>query len=229
MNEYSRRIIEAFKAYQNEDNAGKMKAYMRNQFEFLGIRTPERKTILREFLKEHGTPTSEEYQEVVQELWQQPEREYQYIALALLEKRKKYLNPADLELVEKLVVQKSWWDTIDTIASHLVGALGKVYPNETAEYLEKWIHTNNIWLNRTAILYQLGYKQNTNEERLFSYITKHKQSKEFFIQKAIGWALREYSKTAPDSVKAFIEKENLAPLSTREGLKHIQKIEKENA
>ncbi|MGD6966474.1 DNA alkylation repair protein [Rossellomorea vietnamensis] len=221
---YSQKLIAYFKGHANEENAGPMKAYMRNQFDFLGIRTPERKILLRDFLKENGAPSLEELPELARTLWEQPEREFQYLALALLDKNRSRLQPVHLSLIEELIVMKSWWDTIDTIASRLAGFVIRKHPLEGAVFLEKWIASDNFWLNRTAILYQLSYKADTNEDRLFSYIKQHASSKEFFIEKAIGWALREYSKTAPEKVAGFIEREELRPLSKREGLKHLKKV-----
>jgi 3-methyladenine DNA glycosylase AlkD len=226
MNNYTKTIVEIFQANKNEENIGPMKAYMRNQFEFLGLRTPERRRLFRAFLKENGKPTIEELPEIVSELWMQAEREFQYVALELLDKQVKHLSTIHLPLVEKMIVEKSWWDTVDLIASHLVGAIFRESSAEKSKYLEKWVHSENMWLNRTAILYQLGYKQNTDASELFSVVLLHNESKEFFIQKAIGWALREYSKTAPKEVKNFIENEELAPLSKREGMKHIKRLEK---
>jgi 3-methyladenine DNA glycosylase AlkD len=227
MNNYTEKLITAFQANKNEENIGPMKAYMRNQFEFLGLRTPERRKLFRAFLKENGKPSIEELLEIVPELWEQPEREFQYVAMELVEKQAKHLSTSHLPLIEKMIVEKSWWDTVDLIASHLVGGIFKEPSNEKNKYLEKWIHSENMWLNRTAILYQLSYKKNTDANQLFSIILLHKESKEFFIQKAIGWALREYSKTAPEEVKNFIENEELAALSKREGMKHINKLEKD--
>jgi 3-methyladenine DNA glycosylase AlkD len=221
---YSAKIIEFFRKHRDEENAAPMEAYMRNQFEFLGIRTPERKALLTAFLKENGKPEVEELSEIAQEVWRQPEREFKYVALALLDKERRKLEPQHLGLLEELIVTESWWDTIDTIAARLAGFVIKKYPEQSEGYLERWIASDNFWLNRTAILHQLSYKEDTDKEKLFSYIKQHSGSKEFFIEKAIGWALREYSKTAPEEVISFIENEELRPLSRREGMKHVKKI-----
>ena len=221
--EYADKLIDLLKEHQNSANREAMEAYMRNQFTFFGIKTPERTVLLRGFLKEHGKPPIEELSEIVRSLWAQPQRECQYMALSLLDKQAKHLTEDHLPLLEEMVIEKSWWDTIDHIASNLVGKIYQTAEDDT--YLEKWIQSDNIWLNRISILYQLKYKDKTNEQRLFRYILFHKESKEFFIQKAIGWALREYSKTRPQEVKQFIEGNKLAPLSKREGLKHIKKRE----
>jgi 3-methyladenine DNA glycosylase AlkD len=227
MNAYTKQLVTTFRGYENKELAGPMEAYMRNQFPFLGIKTPERKAIFREFLKQYSQPELEDLPAIVKELWHQPEREFQYIALALLEKQLKNLDPSYLLLLEELIVEKSWWDTVDAIASNFIGKLLLKYPDEIEPYTRKWIMDENIWLNRTSILYQLSYKAKTDEVRLYEYILQHNESEEFFIQKAIGWALREYSKTAPESVVKFIEKEELKPLSKREGLKYLKKKEKE--
>ena len=219
--EYSDKIITLLKKHQNSENREAMEAYMRNQFQFFGIRTPERTALLRDFLKENGKPPVEELPDIVRSLWSEPQRECQYFALSLLDKQSRYLTKEHLPLLEELITDKSWWDTIDHIAPNHVG---KIYQTEEDDaYLEKWIHSDHMWLKRISILHQLKYKEKTDQDRLFRYILLHNESKEFFIQKAIGWALREYSKTDPEAVQQFIESENLAPLSKREGMKHIHR------
>ncbi|PFA68108.1 DNA alkylation repair protein [Bacillus sp. AFS015802] len=219
--EYADQLIALLKHHQNSANREAMEAYMRNQFEFFGIKTPERTALLRDFLKENGKPPIEELPAIVRSLWSEPQRECQYVALSLLDKQSRYLVKEHLPLLEEMITDKSWWDTIDHIASNHVGRIFQTEEDDT--YLEKWIHSDHMWLNRIAILYQLKYKEKTDEARLFRYISMHNQSKEFFIQKAIGWALREYSKTNPEAVEMFIETVELAPLSKREGLKHLNR------
>jgi 3-methyladenine DNA glycosylase AlkD len=220
---YVNKLADWMRSHRNEENAGPMKKYMRNQFEFLGIKTPERIALLREFLKEHGKPHFEDLSETVLALWELPEREFQHIALTLLEKDVKKLSEEHVKLAEKLIVTKSWWDTVDHLATRIVGTILKKHPELIEPYTRKWIQSDNFWLKRTAILFQLKYKKDTNEALLYHYIRMCKDSKEFFIQKAIGWALREYSKTNPESVKRFVDSEELAPLSKREALKVIKK------
>ncbi|WP_240479789.1 DNA alkylation repair protein [Paenibacillus wynnii] len=211
-------LIEHLEARKDLHTAKAMSAYMRDQFSFLGIKSPTRREIVREFLKHY--PAKKEWLSV---LWDLPEREYQYTALDILLKIRKTLEPEDLPLIESFILSRSWWDTVDLLASNAAGYLLHRAPDLQSNYGEKWIHSENMWLNRTAILFQLHYKQDTDEALLYHYIRAHADSSEFFLQKAIGWALREYSKTNPVSVKAFIEKENLKPLSKREGLKWIGK------
>lgn len=215
-------IYSTFESLRNRDNAEKMEKYMRNLFPFLGVKTPERKQAYKSILKEHGAPTDEQIVPLVKELWNLREREYQYIAQELLA-RKKQFEEHDYELIEYLVTTKSWWDTVDGLASNTAGTYFTQHPEQINEVTGKWIRHDNMWLNRTAILFQLKYKEKTDFELLKSYCLLHADSNEFFLQKAIGWALREYSKTAPDAVQQFIDQHDLAPLSKREGLKVIKK------
>jgi 3-methyladenine DNA glycosylase AlkD len=122
-----------------------------------------------------------------------------------------------------LLINKSWWDTVDTIASHLVGSHFQRHPEQIAVYTERWTLSDNLWLKRTALLFQLGYKKLTDVERLFTYISLCKDSEELFIRKAIGWALRGLSKTDPQVVIGFVQQQTLSPLSQREALKVINR------
>jgi len=126
-----------------------------------------------------------------------------------------------MPLLEKLITSKSWWDTVDTIAPHPVGKVAKETPSIVDDIIEGWSQSDNLWLCRSAILFQLRYKEETDETALYRYILANAESTEFFIQKAIGWALREYSKTNPSSVRKFIESHTLSKLSIREGSKYI--------
>ncbi|USK92004.1 DNA alkylation repair protein [Rossellomorea marisflavi] len=219
---YTATLLRCFKEMESEENRVPMEAYMRNQFSFYGIKTPERNAALKDFVKQYGDPPLQELPSVTKLLWDEPGRECQYAALYLLSRQVKKLTLDHLPLLEELIVKKSWWDTIDGIAPNLAGSI--FLKHGDGGYPERWITSDHIWLNRSAILYQLKYKDKTEEDRLFGYIRKKQDSKEFFIQKAIGWALREYSKTNPTAVEDFIENEDLAPLSEREGMKHINKI-----
>ena len=216
--EQLQRIMEE---HRNPEQAGPMGKYMKDLFPFLGIKTPERKALTKTFFQQTNLlkePFSEEF---VISLWELPEREYQYIALDYLSKLSKQLGKHQIELLEQLLITKSWWDTVDMIAQHLVGKIAAQYKEIIPEVIEAWAISDNMWLRRTALLFQLKYKEATDEGLLYRYIVANADSKEFFIQKAIGWALREYSKTNPDSVKQFISKHTLANLSIREGSKYL--------
>ncbi len=124
--------------------------------------------------------------------------------------------------MRELITTKSWWDTVDTLAAHTVGPLVAAHP-ELADTMDAWVGDENMWLSRTAILHQLRYKERTDAERLFRYCTARAGHKDFFIRKAVGWALREYAYTDPDGVRAYISehRDNLSPLSVREASKHL--------
>lgn len=222
-NAYALGIYELLQANRNESLAPDMEKYMRGLFPFLGLKSPQRVQIVRDYLKQNGLPPLANLSAVCTDLWNTPEREAHYTALDLLEKQVKKLTPDYLPLLEWLITHQSWWDTVDLIATRLVGVLLQKYPQHIPAYTLKWIESPNMWLNRTAILFQLKYKSNTDEALLFNYITRCAASKAFFIQKAIGWALREYSYTNALAVQQFIAHTPLAPLSIREGLKGINK------
>ena len=228
-NDYLTPLKELFEAKANWENAKHMKSYMRDQFEFYGIKTPERKELQKEFLERNGFPSAELLEPIIKELWELPQREYQFFAVGLMEKilksRKHLPKPTQemIALCEYLITTKSWWDTVDGIAIRLMGLFFQKYPGFIKTCTNKWIQSDNIWLQRTAILFQLKYKEKTDETLLFNTIKQLTYSDEFFIQKAIGWALREYSKTYPQRVTKFVQETPMAPLSKREALKVINK------
>ncbi|MFJ7972995.1 DNA alkylation repair protein [Psychrobacillus sp. NPDC096389] len=208
--------------YRNEENALPMAAYMKNNFPFLGIKTPERRVLFRALVKENELPDLEAVQEEVWALFQLKEREYHYVAIELLAKYQKQLTVDHLPFCLKLIETKSWWDSVDAIAPKIVGDIVKRNRVEGEAIMMEWAKSANMWTNRASILHQLKYKQETNEALLFAIINRHAGSKEFFIQKAIGWVLREYAKTKPEIVLQFVENTKLAPLSKREALKHMK-------
>jgi len=216
-------IQKLFEANRNSENAKKMAAYMKNKFPFMGIPSPLRNELFRELQNQFGKIDISDIEALSHKLWTLPEREYQYLAIALVLKVKKQLTPSHLEFVLELIKDKSWWDSIDALAPHFVGKILQDYPELKEEYIPTWVESENIWINRTAILFQLKYKTETDFELLKEIIDSLKSKEEFFVKKAIGWALREYSKTEPSLVKKYILTANLQPLSEKEGLKIINK------
>jgi len=207
--------------YANPNIALEQKAYMRNQFEYYGIKSAERREIQKPlFIKEY-LPKKEELDNIVIALWEKPQRDYQYFSQELAYKYVKHLEKKDIELYEYMVTHKSWWDTIDFIAAKLMGEYFIKFPEQRAAYVKKWIDSNNIWLQRCALLFQLKYKENLDTALLGSVINSLLGSKEFFINKAIGWVLREYSKTNPIWVIEFANKTALSNLSKKEALRLI--------
>jgi 3-methyladenine DNA glycosylase AlkD len=209
--------------HADPSQAGPMRAYMKNRFLFFGIKSPARMELVRGFIAERGLPPVDEIEAVASQLWEAPERECQYAALDLTERLLKRLPPESISWIERLIVTKSWWDTVDQIASHVVGGLFRRYPDLRDPWIDRWRVADEIWLRRTTLIFQLGYKRETDAALLFSLVQKNLASREFFIQKAIGWALREYSKTAPAAVEAFVASTPLAPLSRREAMKWLSR------
>lgn len=207
---------------QNRDieRAQQMSAYMRNQFPFLGITSPKRRELSREFLKEARQKLVIDW-DFVYECWNKPEREYQYVAIDYLKRMEQFLTANDVPKIKEIALRKSWWDTIDSL-DKIIGSIAFEYP-EVNDVLLKWSVAGNIWLRRIAINHQRGRKEKTDTELLEKIIVNNLGDSEFFINKAIGWILRDYSKVNPDWVRAFIKKyeAKLAPLSIREGSKYI--------
>ncbi|MEO1403486.1 MAG: DNA alkylation repair protein [Cyanobacteria bacterium J06635_1] len=222
MDSYLRSLRTHFEQHAHPENAPAMEKYMRNQFKFLGIKTPEHNALFKQFIASHGLPELSELDTILLTLWSWPKREFQYLGGDFLHRFRKQLTPEILPTIEKLITTKSWWDTVDGLASRKIGTLFSRFPGEVGNYIQHWRHSDNLWLRRTTLLFQLSYKANTDETLLFSLIEENTSSDEFFIQKAIGWALREYSKTAPTSVKQFVADHAMASLSKREALKWLK-------
>lgn len=214
-------VFESFEMNRSEETAVQMAAYMRNQFAFLGIRTPLRNSLLKEQFLKHRLPDAESLQEEIWKLYLLPEREYQYAAIALLEKMKNQLSFDDLPFLRELIETKSWWDSVDSIAPRIVGHVVLAQRTAGTAVMLEWALAPSMWTNRAAILHQLKFKQHTDTAVLSQIILTHAESAEFFIQKSIGWALREYAKTEPEWVRSYTESHKLMPLSKREALKHI--------
>ena len=222
MSEYSEdalaRIVAALSAHRGPDRAVGMSRYMRGQFPFLGIPTGERRALHRVAIAGLPRPVETDLTDLARALYALPEREYQYVAVDHVVRHVGVCRPGFLAVARDLITMKSWWDTVDGLAARVVGPLVLSHPALAAE-MDRWIEDDNIWLARTAILHQLTYKGRTDEARLFRYSERRAGDREFFIRKAIGWALREYSKTNPAAVQAFIAKNDtkLSGLSKREG------------
>ncbi len=208
--------------HSDKENAQKMKDYMRGQFEYFGIKAPLRSSLQKEFLAKNPFPIEDRHH-IIKELWQFPEREIQYIAMDLHFRSRKAFSPEDLSLIEYCITEKSWWDTVDFIAAKTLGEYLKQYPEAIKEVCDRWMDSGNIWLQRSCLLFQLKYKQKTDIDLLFRLIRELMHEKEFFIRKAIGWVLREYSKTDAKAVQEFVSKEPLQPLSSKEALGWLRK------
>jgi 3-methyladenine DNA glycosylase AlkD len=212
-----------FGAAADPGQAAPMRAYMRDRFEFLGIPSTRRRDLTREVLRTAApNPTERDLTETALACWGLPQREYQYFAVDHLRRHAKVLTPAALPVLRALITTKPWWDTVDALASNVVGPLVAGHP-PTVSTMDEWAEPGtDLWLVRTAILHQLKYRGRTDSARLFDYCTAWSGERDFFIRKGIGWALREYAKTDPAAVRAFVAaRPGLSPLSVREALKNL--------
>jgi len=211
-----------FKKHADPENAVQMQKYMKDKFEFLGINSLLRREIYGRFKKQYGLIPEENKTEIMKWCWNAPQREYQYFVMEFLGKKQKKVEKEIIELYEYMITNKSWWDTADFIAAHLAGSYFKQFPESIQKLTTRWMNSDNMWLQRTCLLFQLKYKSSTDTSLLSSFIKSLSSSNEFFIRKAIGWALREYSKTNPDFVIQFVKENTLSGLSEREALKWLR-------
>lgn len=214
----------AFQQAENSHNAQAMSAYMKHHFPFHGITSQHRAELLKDLLNINNLPIHSDLKPICEQLWQLPEREYAYAALSLLAKCNKLLQPSDYPWLIDLINQRSWWDSVDTLAGNVLSGMVNRYPTTLWPIFEPLIASNNFWLNRTAIIVQLKSRNNTDVAFLSTAILPHMQNKEFFLRKAIGWSLRQYARHNPQWVIDFVQQyqEQLSGLSKREALKRLQ-------
>ncbi|MBK8341584.1 MAG: DNA alkylation repair protein [Flavobacteriales bacterium] len=215
-------LRETFKHHACAPNAEAVFAYMKGIAPFFGLKTDQRRSLVKEHIAIHGAPPLDQLPAIARAAFACAEREMQYTAVDLLMKHAKKLGPEHLPLVEELITTKSWWDSVDALAVHVVGVILKKYPKEIPKWNKRWITSDDMWLNRTAIIFQLRWKEDTDRSLLFANIERHAAHKDFFIRKAIGWALRSLAETDPAAVKAFVRSHKLVPLSEREALRKIE-------
>lgn len=217
------RLAEVYPPAGEPVRAAGAAAYMRHQFPFLGITAPRMTQLNREVLAGLPAPSEADLVTVARACWDRPEREYQYFACAYLRRYVRVASPALLATVRDLITTKSWWDTVDTLAAHTVGPLVAAY-SDLVSTMDAWIEDENVWLVRTAILHQLQYQERTDANRLFRYCARQAGHRDFFVRKAIGWALRQYARTDPAAVRSFVDEHRsaLSPLSVREATRHLE-------
>jgi 3-methyladenine DNA glycosylase AlkD len=204
--------------------AAPMAAYMRTTQPFHGVQKAGVDAVCREALKRSPCASQSEYEQHVLALWHLPHREERYVAVRYA-RQQKFIAPASLPLYEQMIRQGAWWDFVDEIASHLVGGALAKSRAQVEPVLDLWIQDPDFWIRRAAVLSQLRLGPATSEPQLFRYCLQLAPEREFFLRKAIGWALREYSKTAPESVRAFLaaNRDRLSPLTQREAVKHLRR------
>jgi len=201
---------------------------MKSAMPYAGVRMSDVRSIVRDVLGGCDFDDAGDWMETIRALWRGArfrEERYAAIALARLPRHRAHRTPAALPLYEEMIVTGAWWDFVDEIASHLVGELLAAHPKPLRATLTAWSRCDDVWKRRTAIIAQLGFKEATDATLLFRWIEPSLESNEFFLRKAIGWALREYSKSAPEVVRRYVAEhvDALSPLSRREALKVIDR------
>src|SRR5262245_21697687 len=163
-------LKELFEQNANPSQAAPMKKYMRDQFEYLGIKTPQNLALQKEFYSKNGLPEIANLDTILRDLWALPQREFQYVATGLLGRCESQIPANFIKTIEYLIVTKSWWDTVDSLAGGSVGMHFRRFPEVREKYLARWRASQNFWLRRTTILFQLAYKQNTDFDLLCDII-----------------------------------------------------------
>ena len=208
------------RARANPDKAAPMAAYMKTEMPFYGVQKPGRREVLRA-LEQFRPQSLAEYRAGVLALWGRPHREEKYLAIAWARRWNDFIRLETLDLYERLIREGAWWDLVDGVAPYLVGQLLLEHRRDLTAVMKAWIHDDDLWIRRSALISQLRHKAQTDAGLLFEFCVDRASEREFFIRKAIGWALREYSKSAPERVADFLaeHREVLSPLSFREGNK----------
>ncbi|MCB9224482.1 MAG: DNA alkylation repair protein [Crocinitomicaceae bacterium] len=219
------KIISTYTKLGNPELAVGMKAYMRDQFDFFGVKSPDRKEINKVFFKEVKLLSRDEVFELTKKLWERPEREMHYLGQELMDKvgKKVITNKADIKFLEYLILNNSWWDTVDFVAPRLMKTYFEKFPEERNKKVDEWIASDNIWLKRSALLIHLKMANKVDLPYMFETILRLNGTKEFFINKAIGWVLREHSKKHKVEIQKFIDAhgKELSNLSFKEGTKYL--------
>ena len=213
-------LVKELEQHRNELLAESMSKYMQDKFRFLGVRGATRTEIYKKYFPDARKNKVIDW-DFVERCWNKEEREFQYVVVYYLKAMQKFLKRDDISRLKYLIVTKSWWDTVDLLAK-VVGSL-VIRIEGYDQIMLEWSKDSNIWLKRVAILYQLSLKEKVDKQVLERILVNNLGDSEFFINKAIGWALRDYSKFNPEWVREFIKKnkDNMANLSIREASKYI--------
>ncbi len=218
---YLAKIKKIYAANADATIAKGAKAYLLNQFEFYGIKTPLRRKICKEFYKAHPVKDHNELSSIIKDCFAAPQREIHYFAIELLGYHHKLWSKKTISLIEWMVTHQSWWDSVDSTNSFVISKFFMQFPETIEITTSKWNNSSNKWLQRMSLLFQLTYKKKTNTTLLTQYIKNCQLEEDFFIRKAIGWSLRAYAYTDAKWVVQFIKAHpQLSNLSKREALKH---------
>jgi len=222
MEKYHQQLATFFAQNSNKTLSAQMSTYLKNLFPFFGLQKPQRSPFFKQLI---ATIQADKVDLIAaaRYFWEFEEREYHYFALACLEKHKNNFVDTDVQILEQFICSHSWWDSVDFIAPTLLGRYFQLYPAQIAPVTSAWVKSDNFWLQRAAILFQLNYKDKTDTKLLFDYCLLLADSKEFFVQKAMGWALRNLYRHSPELVAEFVKNNQLPNLTRREALKHAPK------
>lgn len=215
-------LLRIFEENADSKRALEMSAYMKHIDEFYGIPAPVRKQFAKDVLNSDGNNALSDWQEIILDLMKHGKREGMYCAIEYAEKAHKHWKEDAIDYLMMLILHRSWWDSVDALAS-LIGIYFKKFPQKRDAFINEWMVSDNMWLRRICLLFQKRYKQDTDEQLLFSLCLKFAGEKEFFIRKGMGWALREYSYVNPESVREFVEKSPLSALTKKEAMKAINR------
>jgi 3-methyladenine DNA glycosylase AlkD len=208
----------------DETRAEAMKAYLLNQFEFLGLPAPVRRAAVKG-IGNVRWQSADDLLTTAELLWQKPQREYRYTAVDLLRKHSAMLSVSDLPALQALLLRESWWETVDGLSAVIAEVLHAAaqHKPDAAQVMDAWLKHPSFWVRRSAMLHQLSWRLDTDPTRLFGYAQQLADEKEFFIRKAIGWALRDYARWNPQAVTDFLvqHRTNLSGLTVREAAKHL--------
>lgn len=213
----------SFSQFKNPENGLAMSKYMKGRFPFFGIKATVRRSLQKQWIESLPKDISDEDRRfLIRELWSRAERELHYAAIDWMNSwNKKLILKEDKDLLKWLITNNSWWDSVDSIAANYLGKYIVKYPESGSKLIDEWRNEDNMWLNRSCLIYQLKYGNKTDFQLLKSLIRQYQPIKQFFIQKAIGWSLRQYSKFHPDEVRDFVHEIDLKGLALKEASKYI--------
>ena len=216
-------LREQFARLADPASAKAMAAYMKTSMPFYGIKKPQRLPVLREMDQRYPIASRAQYLKTVDSLWAQPHREMKYAAIHVAVKHAEFITPASMPLYRRMIIEGAWWDLVDEISIRLVGRLTLLHPDSLGDKMDHWIDDANMWIRRSALISHNKHREETSRKRLFDHSLKCAHEREFFIRKAIGWALREYADTAPDAVRRFLceHRGRFSTLTFREAAKHL--------
>lgn len=216
-------VRQDLRAIAQLERAASMQAYMKSAMPFLGVPVPAVRRVTRTCATAQPVASEFELEAIVRELWDEAGfREERYAATAMLDvpSVRGLRNPAQLALLRDLIVDRAWWDHVDELA-HRVGELLRLFPDEVGPAVTAWQDGADLWLRRVSVIVQLGFRDTLDTDRLAAAIDANAARPEFWLRKAIGWALRDYARTDPEWVRTFVASRELSPLSRREALKHV--------